>query len=783
MIDITLPTNNWMPRPHQLSLWKYLQHDHGKRALAIWHRRAGKDEVSLHHACCAAMARPGNYAHCLPEYAQGRKSIWDAVNPHTGKRRIDEVFPHALRSSTREQDMYIRLVNGSTWQVIGSDTYNTSLVGGSLAGLVMSEYALANPRAWGYARPMLEENDGWAVFITTPRGRNHAYETFKHAQRTPSWFCELLTAEDTGSLTPAQLDEALAEYCALYGVDAGTAQYRQEYLCFKPDALVMCHDRAKSICDIRPGDSVLTHTGRFRRVEQILQREYAGPMCRIEAYGSPDLVCTPEHPVYTCNPLQQTYSWKPAKEIAPGDWLVTPRMDARQPPIISAAMAKVIAWYATEGNVSGNAVHFSIGAHEPDYVADLLGALTECGRQATVVDVHGVTRISVNDVALADFLVAQCGSLAHHKRLPLGLLRGNEQVVWDTLFKGDGHIQQRVGRSLRFCYLCVSEGLLHQVVILGAALGYAGKIGSRPARQDLIEGRTVNCREGYQVQLGRNESHWNKANGKTRSAKNGMLGRVRAVSTEEYSGPVHNIEVAGDHSYVVNGRAVHNCDWQAAVLGSFYGHLMDDVRREGRITEIEPPPNAPVSRAWDLGIGDDTSIWFFSVVGSQVFIYDHVAQSGASLEWWRDEVVRRHEQYGWRHGIDYVPHDAKVRDIGTGRTRVETMQQLGLRPDLVPNHKLDDGINAVRRTLPLCVFHPRCEDGGISALEQYRRDWDDDKKTFRPHPLHNWASHSADSFRYMCMSWRRAPARVIAPTRRDGMVLPPPPEPRRGMVL
>ena len=98
------------------------------------------------------------------------------------------------------------------------------------------------------------------------------------------------------------------------------------------------------------------------------------------------------------------------------------------------------------------------------------------------------------------------------------------------------------------------------------------------------------------------------------------------------------------------------------------------------------------------------------------------------------------KQRGWIHGDDYVPHDAKIKEWGSGRTRVETMQSMGLSPLLVPLAGLEDGINAVRRTLPLCVFHPRCEPG-LAALEQYQREWDDDKKAFKLNPLHNWTSH------------------------------------------
>src|SRR5688572_16279650 len=102
-MNITLPFQ-WSPRPYQAKLWAYLEQG-GKRAVAVWHRRAGKDEVCLHHTACAAHERVGNYWHMLPEYAQARKAIWKAINPHTGKRRIDEAFPEVLRKHTNDQEM------------------------------------------------------------------------------------------------------------------------------------------------------------------------------------------------------------------------------------------------------------------------------------------------------------------------------------------------------------------------------------------------------------------------------------------------------------------------------------------------------------------------------------------------------------------------------------------------------------------------------------------------------------------------------------------------------
>jgi phage terminase large subunit len=452
--DIDVPYNGWRPRPHQDRLWQYLARG-GKRAMAVWHRRAGKDEVCLHHTAVAALERVGNYWHMLPEYAQGRKAIWNAVNPHSGRRRIDEAFPIAMRANTNDNEMFMRFHNGSTWQIVGSDRYDATL-GAGPAGVVFSEYALSNPSAWAYIRPMIEENNGWALFITTPRGRNHALDMFKYAQQREGWFAELLSVNDTGALSQAQQDDAMNEYKALYGEDVGRAAYEQEY----------------------------------------------------------------------------------------------------------------------------------------------------------------------------------------------------------------------------------------------------------------------------------------------------------------------------------------ECSFNAMVLGAFYALEMAQVRSEGRILAFDALPDQPVHHAWDLGVGDDTSIWWFQAQGGQLCILDHYAASGVGLSHYAEVIEQRGAQHGWISGSDYVPHDAKVKELGSGRTRVETMVQLGLKPLLVPLASLDDGINAVRRTLPLCVFHPRCEEGGISALEQYRREWDDDKKCFKPTPLHNWASNPADSFRYLAQGWKPAPRRKAVVPKPQGWHIPPPQDQtRRGIIL
>lgn len=226
--DIPLP-NNWKPRDDQKPLWNYL-HGGGKRAVSIAHRRWGKDDIFLHYTACAAHERVGVYWHMLPQAEQARKALWTAINPRTGKVRIDEAFPLEIRENTNNTDMSIKFKCGSLWQLVGSDNYN-SLVGTPPVGLVNSEYALCDPAAWAYFSPILEENGGWAGFITTPRGKNHAYKLYKSAQKNPRWFAELKKAEDTPVFSAEQLVNIRQELIDLYDEDTGDAMFRQEYLC------------------------------------------------------------------------------------------------------------------------------------------------------------------------------------------------------------------------------------------------------------------------------------------------------------------------------------------------------------------------------------------------------------------------------------------------------------------------------------------------------------------------------------------------------------------------
>src|ERR1700722_7877508 len=417
--------NNWAPRDYQMNVWRYLERG-GKRAICVWHRRAGKDDVCLHWAAASMIDKPATYWHMLPAFSQGRKAIWTAVNPHTGKRRIDEAFPYELRVNTNESEMFIRFKNGSTWQVVGSDRYDAA-VGSSPAGITFSEWALSDPSAWAYLAPIVTENDGWALFITTARGRNHAKSMLDMAQTRGDWFSEVLPVNVTGAMSEEAVEQQRVEYTGIFGKEAADALIDQEYY----------------------------------------------------------------------------------------------------------------------------------------------------------------------------------------------------------------------------------------------------------------------------------------------------------------------------------------CSFEAAILGAYWGKELLLAEQQGRICDVPVNTDLPVQTAWDIGVDDAMAIWCFQVYPDHLDIVDYYEGHGQGF----DHYCEWLDQRGY-HGTDWMPHDAKVREVGApgARTRIETLFTLGRKPELAPEQSLMDGINAGRKTIPFARFDAKRCAQGLESLRAYRTEWDEKPRAFKKTPEHNWASHGADAWRYLSLSWR-APMR------------------------
>ena len=384
-----------------------------KRAILLWHRRAGKDKVALNFMITQMYKKVGNYFYCLPEYAQARKVIWESIGSD-GSRFVDH-FPPALIKSKNDHEMTIEFVNGSIFRLIGADQYN-SVMGTNPVGIIFSEYSIQDPHAWGYFRPILAENDGWAIFVYTARGKNHGFNLYNMAKNNPNWYVSKLTADDTGVLSKEKLENEKKEMFADTGDDA---LFFQEY------------------------------------------------------------------------------------------------------------------------------------------------------------------------------------------------------------------------------YL----------------------------------------------------------------------------------------------------------DFNAAVQGAYYSRLLNEAEAQGRFRQTLFDPAVEVETWWDLGVGDSTSVWFTQTVANEVRVIDFYESHNKGLT----EYIKVIREKPYVYKAHHAPHDIQVREFTTGKTRLEVARELGIRFIIVPKLSVDDGIQAVRNILPRCIFDSLKCQKGLEALASYHKEYDDQAKTFKDRPDHDWSSHASDAFRYFAV--------------------------------
>lgn len=215
------------------------------------------------------------------------------------------------------------------------------------------------------------------------------------------------------------------------------------------------------------------------------------------------------------------------------------------------------------------------------------------------------------------------------------------------------------------------------------------------------------------------------------------------------------------------------CSFEAAIQGAYYADEIRKMREDGRTRPVEYDPLRPVYTAWDLGINDTTPIIFYQNHPREVAVIDYEEHNGEGLGFYAQLLRDKHYDYGGH----FLPHDAESKTLQTGRTTRELLEELGVYPITVaPRLPVLDGIHSVRQLFPRLVIHQdqenpderhlRCQSF-IDAISQYRKEYDDTRRTFRSIPLHDWASHPADALRYLAITHYDEPLASGRPSLRD----------------
>ena len=194
------------------------------------------------------------------------------------------------------------------------------------------------------------------------------------------------------------------------------------------------------------------------------------------------------------------------------------------------------------------------------------------------------------------------------------------------------------------------------------------------------------------------------------------------------------------------------CSWSAAVKGAYYAQAIDELEKRGQVRDLPYDPQIPVVTSWDLGINDSTAIWFLQIFGPEIRVIDYREFTNSGLT----DIVGELRKLPYVYQDHIAPHDIRVRELGSGVSRYETMRGLGVQMSVAKNLPIIDGINAVRQILPRCWFDTKKCQVGLEALRMYRSEYDDQKRVTSLRPVHDWTSHAADAFRYFAVESNKA---------------------------
>jgi hypothetical protein len=254
-------------------------------------------------------------------------------------------------------------------------------------------------------------------------------------------------------------------------------------------------------------------------------------------------------------------------------------------------------------------------------------------------------------------------------------------------------------------------------------------------------------RKGWCLFIGTPKGHNHFKELRDRAEKEEGWGLLEFKASE--TGVVDEVELKaarnemGEDKY----RQEFECSFDAAVEGSYYGQILNELEDKKHMQEIPREELSRTFTAWDLGMGDSTSIWVAQLVGTEVRLIDYYENHGVGL----DHYVKWIKDNDYLKSEHILPHDVRVRELGTGKSRMEMLEEAGLEVKIAPRMGLDDGIQAVRRLLPRCWFNVPKVQTGLNCLRNYRRDYDEKRKIFYERPLHDWSSHGSDSFRYLAL--------------------------------
>ena len=679
----------YSPRP-----WQAKCHaDRSRFRVIALHRRGGKTVYATMELINAALKfekELGLFVFIAPFLSQAKAIAWGMI-----KFRLKQLIEmNAVHINEAELTITF-LHNGAKLRLFGADNPD-NMRGIRLDGCVLDDVAQMRPEVFDdIVQPALSDRKGWAIFIGTPAGVNMFSEKFFKAKTLPDWNSHLFTVYDTDAIEPEEVTRLKR--------DMAQSSFEREYLCCAPGSKIFTSCGQKNIEDIKTGDLVLSHAGRFRSVLKTFENQYDGELIEITTYGDAvPLRVTPNHPIRISNRKTNSTFWKPAGEITIDDILVRPTRAYHKTKIIDADIVELMGWYIAEGSLAKTAVNIALGASEKMEIQRLHNCLDRLKLKYSCRVERSVSQTTIKNTTIADMLSATCGKMAYAKRIPWDLISGHEQLLFDILMLGDGCSFELKGQKYK-SYSTVSETLAYDMQLLAGTLGHSAAITRGAAKKSVICGRVVNCREKFEVRMPIYDKKYKKYNGKNKSfpVNHGIGVKVKSVNKANYSGPVYNFEVQFDHSYIVNGRSVHNCNFDAGGNDQLISLGDVDAAAQKKYKDGENNYAPRILASDPARYGDDSSV----IQKRQGFLaWEPIVFKGMDNMALADQIAY--------HINDWKP-DAVFVDAGNGSGVIDRLRQLGHTVIEVPfNGKSADPKCANKRAEMYCNLRDWLKDGG-----------------------------------------------------------------------
>ena len=201
----------------------------------------------------------------------------------------------------------------------------------------------------------------------------------------------------------------------------------------------------------------------------------------------------------------------------------------------------------------------------------------------------------------------------------------------------------------------------------------------------------------------------------------------------------------------LQGRDIqaYNNVWEGiprqTVNGAIFAKEVTMAELEGRICNVPYDASKPVHAIFDLGWADQTAVWLLQFIGQETRLIRYFENSQQTMSYYMAKL----QSFGYVYDTIWLPHDAKAKSLGTGKSIEEIVRATGMKVQILDRVPVNDSINAARTIFSKCYFDRQNTEEGLQCLRHYRYDVDPDTKMFSPKPLHDEYSHGADAFRYI----------------------------------